>query len=286
MDTHMHTTASDGTDTPEEILGKVKAAGIELFSVTDHDAVKGCVDIARILTASDPRFITGVEFNSEDDRGKYHILGYGYDPGSDVIEGMIQKVRNMRMMKVTERVDGLKSRFGIEFPSDEVEALMALYNPGKPHIANLMVKYGYVSDKTQAIKDYIDKIPIPNSHIDPKSAIEGIIKAGGIPVLAHPPYGSGDEMILGDELDERVRKMISYGLRGVEGFYSQYTNLMCRQVLEIAEKYDLYVSAGSDYHGKNKLVILGDTGLENVRERPRGLIRFIELAQSLLTEVG
>ena len=244
------------------------------------------MDIARILTASDPRFITGVEFNSEDDRGKYHILGYGYDPGSDVIEGMIQKVRNMRMMKVTERVDGLKSRFGIEFPSDEVEALMALYNPGKPHIANLMVKYGYVSDKTQAIKDYIDKIPIPNSHIDPKSAIEGIIKAGGIPVLAHPPYGSGDEMILGDELDERVRKMISYGLRGVEGFYSQYTNLMCRQVLEIAEKYDLYVSAGSDYHGKNKLVILGDTGLENVRERPRGLIRFIELAQSLLTEVG
>lgn len=286
MDTHIHTTVSDGTDTPEQLLGKVKDAGIEFFSITDHDAVKGCNDIAGILTASDPKFVTGVEFGAEDDEGKYHILGYGYDPNTDSILEVVKMARDLRTMKVTTRIDGLKSRYGFTFPQEDLDALFGLYNPGKPHIANLMVKYGYAMSKDEAIKEYLDAIKIPKSHITPQEAINGILGSGGIPVLAHPTYGSGDELILGDELDERIQKLMSYGLQGVEGYYSQYTARMCDQVQSIAEKYDLYVSAGSDYHGKNKLVMLGDTGLDAAVQRPRGLIRFIEKACSLSAQIG
>ena len=93
-------------------------------------------------------------------------------------------------------------------------------------------------------------------------------------MLAHPVYGDGDQMILGEELEARVKRLIGYGLSGVEGFYSGYTPVLREQTLALAEKFGLYVTAGSDYHGKNKLVPLGDTGLEDC-EPPEGLVRFL-----------
>lgn len=286
MDTHMHTTVSDGTDSPEEILGKVMEAGIELFALTDHDGIKGCSDLERILSPSDPAFLAGVEFNSRDNEGKYHILGYGYDPAAKSIVHLVDKARAMRMKKARVRIDELRDRFGFTFPQEETQALFALYNPGKPHIGNLMVKYGYAASKDSAIREYLDKIKTPDSYVGPEEAIKAIRDAGGIPVLAHPPYGSGDELIMGDDLNERVKRLMSFGLEGLEGYYSQYTAKMRDQVLSIAAEYDLYITAGSDYHGRNKMVILGDTGLSEETDRPRGLIRFIERAESLIVKVG
>ena len=85
IDLHMHTTVSDGTDSPEGILDKVRSAGLALFSVTDHDAVKGYRIIQALLTPDDPAFLTGVEFSCKDEEGKYHILGYGFDPEAEPI---------------------------------------------------------------------------------------------------------------------------------------------------------------------------------------------------------
>ena len=141
IDLHMHSKFSDGTDTPEEILGKVKEAGIELFSITDHDAVKAGPDIREIHREGDPAFITGVEFSCKDEIGKYHILGYGYDPGAEKIQKLVHKAHTYRIDKVLARLDFLEKDFGFVFPKDVIDNLLSLNNPGKPHIGNLMTSF-------------------------------------------------------------------------------------------------------------------------------------------------
>ena len=282
IDLHMHSRVSDGTDTPEEILANVKAAGLELFALTDHDAFKGCQIIRSVRKEDDPEFLTGVEFSCKDEKGKYHILGYGFDPDAEAMRKVVDLGHSYRMNKVRARLDFLRSEFGFVFPEEELEALFALDNPGKPHIGNLMVKYGFAATKETAIKQYINQIHFRSEYVRPEEAIEGILGGGGIPVLAHPSYGSGDQIIVGEEMDERLRRLIGFGLQGVEAYYSGFSDKLRDEMLAFAERYGLYVTAGSDYHGSNKLVILGDTGLDRVMERSDGLQKFLQEVQRRL----
>lgn len=275
IDLHMHTTVSDGSDTPREIIAHVKELGIQLFSVTDHDAVKGCGIVRDSLNEGDPEFVTGVEFSTKDEQGKYHILGYHYDPQSQAILDIVEKGHNLRMKKLMGRLDYIKSEFGFVFPEEEIQKLIKLDNPGKPHIGNLMVKYGYAESKEIAIDEYINKLHYKSEYVRPEEAIKGILDAGGIPVLAHPFFGSGDELILGMEMEDRIKRLMEFGIRGVESFYSGFSPKLIKEMLAIADKYNLYVTAGSDYHGTNKMVKLGDTGLEEGMELPAGLKRFM-----------
>ena len=276
IDLHLHSTISDGTDSPEEILARVKKAGIGLFSLTDHDAVKGCRTIQSVREKDDPRFLTGVEFSCRDEKGKYHILGYGYDPDAEGIRNVVALGHRYRMDKVAARLDFLRTEFGVVFPEEELAHLLSLDNPGKPHIGNLMVKYGYAETKEQAIKQFIDQIRFRREYVRPEEAIAGILAAGGVPVLAHPAYGSGDQLILGDDMDSRVRRLMGFGLKGLEAFYSGFPGKIRGEILALAARYGLYVTAGSDYHGGNKLIELGDTGLSDSADWPDGLRRFLE----------
>ena len=113
-------------------------------------------------------------------------------------------------------------------------------------------------------------------YVRPEEAISSILNGGGIPVLAHPPYGSGDQIIVGEEMEHRLKRLMDMGIKGVEAFYSGFTKKLTVMMLDLAEKNDLYVTAGSDYHGKNKLVELGDTGYINEFDTPKGLTRFLE----------
>ena len=272
----MHSVVSDGTDTPGEILSKVKSSGIDMFSITDHDAIKGCITILDCITGDDPKFITGAEFSCRDEEGKYHILGYNYDPNSKSIQDVVDLGHGYRMKKVMARLDYIKESYGFDFSKEDIDNLLSLPNPGKPHIGNLMVKYGYAPSKEVAIHDFIDKIHFKSAYVKPEFAISGILAAGGVPVLAHPSYGSGDQLIIGDEMDERVRRLLEYGLAGLEAFYSGFSAKLRNEILSLADKYDLYVTAGSDYHGKNKMVILGDTGLSDTSILPKGMVKFLK----------
>ena len=274
-DLHLHTTVSDGSDTPTELISRVKEAGIKLFSVTDHDAVKGCGLVMESLAKGDPDFITGVEFSTRDEQGKYHILGYNYDLHSQAVLDTVEKGHSLRMKKVMKRLDFLKTEFGFVFPEEEIQQLLRLDNPGKPHIGNMMVKYGYAKSKDKAIDDYINKLHNKSEYIRPEEAIKGIRDAGGIPVLAHPVYGSGGELIMGQDIEDRIKRLTELGIMGVEAFYSGFSPKMTRLMLDLAHRYDLYVTAGSDYHGTNKAVVLGDTGLDDTRELPDGMKRFL-----------
>ncbi|MBO4216802.1 MAG: PHP domain-containing protein [Clostridia bacterium] len=275
IDLHMHTTFSDGSDTPEELIGKVRAAGITLFSVTDHDSAEAGRVIPGLLGEGDPSFITGVEFSCRDEEGKYHILGYGFDPESGSVSDVVKLGHDLRMKKLQARLDFLKDEFGFSFPEEEAARLYSMSNPGKPHIGNLMVKLGYAGTKEEAIRNYIDKKRFTSEYVRPEEAIEGILGGGGIPVLAHPFYGDGDELILGGDMEKRLRRLVGFGLRGIEAFYSGFSERLRRDAVQLADKYGLLVTAGSDYHGKNKLVKFGDTGLSDYTAYPSGLRSFL-----------
>ena len=276
IDLHMHSKVSDGTDTPGELLENVKNAGIGIFALTDHDATKGCETMLSHLREGDPVFIPGVEFSCKDEKGKYHILGFGYEPGSASIGKVVDKGHSFRMKKVLGRIEFLKERFGFTFPQEEIDALLALDNPGKPHIGNLMVKYGYAESRRQAIQEFIDQLHFKAEYFRPEDVIAGILESGGIPVLAHPTYGSGDQLIIGDELDGRLRRLKEYGIKGIEACYSGFTDKMRDELLDYAERLDFYVTAGSDYHGTNKLIALGDTATDDLQDMPAQLVDFLK----------
>ena len=282
IDLHMHTNVSDGTDTPEEIMERVRSAGIDLFSVTDHDAVKAGQIIKKIRKDDDPGFITGVEFSCRDEKGKYHILGYGFDPYDEYILKLVERGHSLRMKKVLARLGFLRDEFNVLFPEEEVNDLLALDNPGKPHIGNMMVRYGYAQTKEEAINKFINRQRFADEYLRPEEAIKGIIDGGGIPVLAHPFYGSGDELILDEEMEDRLKYLMAYGLKGVEVFYSGFTVKLRRDMLNMADKYHLYVTAGSDYHGGNKLIELGDTGLKDTMDIPLGMMHFFDDINEIL----
>jgi len=277
IDLHMHSAVSDGTDTPAELLEIVREKGIGLFSLTDHDAVKGSRIIQEIRKDGDPLFITGAEFSCKDEDGQYHILGYGYDPECEPVRELIHLGHTYRMNKLRARLDFLEERFGITFPQEETDSLFLLDNPGKPHIGNLMVKYGYAQTRDSAIRDYLNKVHFGTEYVRPEEAIRGIIEGGGIPVLAHPSYGNGDQLIVGEKMEWRLKKLMSFGLRGVEAFYSGFTDKLRDEMLGFAGRYRLFVTAGSDYHGSNKLVKIGDTGLESAADIPASLTAFLEM---------
>lgn len=272
----MHSTISDGSDTVAELLNNVKNAGIKVFSVTDHDSVKSAKIMRELLLGEDGiSFISGVEFSCRDENGKYHILGYGFNADNSDLQNVVNYGHSLRMNKVMARINFLKSEFGFCFNEDDVKQLLSLDNPGKPHIGNLMVKYGFADTKESAINDYINRIHFKSEHLRPEEAISAIIASGGIPVIAHPFYGSGDELIIGDDMDNRIKRLIEYGLCGIEAFYSGFSDKLRKEALLLAEKYDLLVTAGSDYHGKNKLVELGDTGILSETQYPERLKKFL-----------
>ena len=276
IDLHLHTNISDGTDSPKEILEQVRRAGIQLFSITDHDDFKGGLDIREILTEEDPKFLTGIEFSCRDNEGKYHILGYGFDPDSEPFREVVGTGHRFRIQKVRARLDFLRDKFGFTFSEKDIEEIFRQHNPGKPHIANLMVRYGYAGTKERAISDVIDQLRFESEYLRPEDAIAGILAGGGIPVLAHPSYGDGDQLIMGEEMDDRLRRLIDFGLEGVEAYYSGFTQKITAEMLSFAEKYGLYVTAGSDYHGKNKLVVIGENGLDKVSDGVEGVRRFLK----------
>ena len=275
-DLHMHTTVSDGTDTPEELLANIRGTGIPLFSITDHDSIEGCRLIQDILREGDPHFISGAEFSCEDIKGKYHILGYGFDPASRHMENLTEIGHTYRMRKVRARLDFLKEEFGITFPEEDVSWLYQQNNPGKPHIANLMVKYGFAPSKETAISRYLNKHEFADDHLLPEEAIVGILAAGGIPVLAHPSLGSGRELISGEVLEKRIKTLMEYGLQGIEAYYPRCSWEQNYQLLDLCGQHGLYVTAGSDYHGMNKKAVPGETGLNTAEELPEGFRRFLK----------
>ncbi|MCD6337209.1 MAG: DUF2061 domain-containing protein [Candidatus Marinimicrobia bacterium] len=247
LDFHTHTTYSDGTYTPHELIGHAVEKGCEYISITDHDNfehVSHHGDIPKNI-----HYIPGVEISAEFKTTLY-ILGYGFDPEHtelrntlNVLQGARRK-RNAAMLKKMA-----KEGFHINMEELHEESKGGMV--GRPHFANLMVAKGYVEYYQEAFDKYLAKgqpFYMDKQRLDPKEAIRLILKAGGIPVMAHP-YQTN---LSGNALEELIVRLKSYGLRGIETYYSQHSKVQVKECLEYAKKYDLLVTAGSDFHGANK----------------------------------
>ena len=261
VDLHIHTTASDGADTPRVLAKKIAAAGLELFSVTDHDTIAGALEMEKIVPRG-VRYIRGVEFSCVSPAGKCHILGYGFDPDHPALLEALAEGRRLRLEKLDRRLEQLKRDHGIELTEAERTWLMSLGSPGKPHLGQIIRNRGLAPDLDGAIRGFIRDVP-GRDRIEAKMAIEAITAAGGFPVWAHPLGGEGEKRLTEEKFEALLETLLGYGLRGMECRYSRYGRKESEFLLDHAARLGLTPTGGSDYHGSNKKDIqLGQLGYD------------------------
>ena len=253
IDLHTHSNNSDGTFSVKELIDRAHEKGLAAIALTDHDTVDG-VDEAIEYAASkhpDLEVIPGVELSTEGEGREVHIVGLYIDNhDKEFVEGLSafidsRTTRNKKMCKKLSEEAGIPISYEAlteEFPYTVIT---------RAHFAKFMVDRGYVNSRAEVFDRYIgDHCPyyVGREKITPEDAIKSILKAKGVPVFAHPILCRfGD-----DRLDEFVGRLKSAGLVGIEAVYSTYERRDETQIKELAKKYDLLVSGGSDFHGANK----------------------------------
>jgi len=249
-DLHLHTQFSDGTFTPEELVLRAQKAGLACIALTDHDSVEGCGRAAAACAAVKMEFISGAELTAEHDDTEVHILGYFLDTQNQVLLGRIAKFQSVRQNRIREMVAAL-NRLGIPLQAESVFALANCKSPGRPHVARALVKEKLIASLDEAFERYLKKgrpAWVPKTKMSALESVELIHQSGGLAVVAHPGLNRTDEII---------PALVAAGLDGIECFHTKHSTVMAERYLEIAEKYKLLVTGGSDCHGfsKNKPLI-------------------------------
>lgn len=257
IDLHMHSTYSDGTDTPATLVENANIIGLDLMSLTDHDTIKGCQNL--LALPNHPDFVTGIEFSCKSNGQKCHLLGYGFDINDSGIKAITDATYKARVDKVACTFDYLKDNFNIVIPEADMNEALSSNSPSHSHVAQLMIKNGFASDTVEAFR-IIDGYQGKGSYVTPEEAIEVILGAGGVPVLAHGVFEDGGGNLDFNEMQSRVRKLKDAGLMGLECYYSTFEQKHHDIMLALATEFNLLVTAGSDYHGTNKTVPFAHTG--------------------------
>ncbi len=262
-DLHTHTTASDGSDSPERLIEKAKEAGLAAIAVTDHDTTAGLEAARDAARKIDIEFVPGVELSVNFHKGNMHILGYFMDENEPRFKQVLERVQRARAER-NPKILALLESIGKPISMEELEELSQGGQIGRPHIARAMVEKGYVKSVSEAFDKYLKrgaKAYAPKSILSPKEAIEVIRGARGIPVLAHPfSLLPEDE----DELKGIVSNLKDEGLMGLECYYSEHDDAFTSLCLGIARRFDLVITGGSDYHGKAKPYIKLGRGKGNL----------------------
>lgn len=255
IDLHTHSTASDGTYTPNELVDYAVSKGLTAIALTDHDTTDGLMEAfsrARYYQNQgiDIEVIPGIEFSTDYFGKDIHIVGLYVDFEGEFLKKRLSYFKSSRTKRNLEMCEKLTS-LGMPIDYDE---LCATYPDGvitRAHYAKFMLKKGYVKSTKEAFERYIGDGMIAHvrrKNISPMRAVEIIRRAGGIPVLAHPVlYGMSK-----DRLENLVKRLKGAGLLGIEAIYSTYTPSDERDIRALAAKYDLVISGGSDFHGTNK----------------------------------
>lgn len=249
IDLHTHTTASDGSCTPAELVRYAAGKGLKAIAVTDHDTLDGLPEAQREAKKLGLEVIPGVEI-SVDFKPEMHMLGYFLQGDCSGIQGVLRELaekRAERNPKIVKRLNEL----GMEITMDEVEALSGNGITGRPHIARVMIDKGYAASVEEAFEKYLASgrpAYFSKEKLTPAQGIDAITKAGGLPVLAHPIFLNRS----GQEMDALLRELAGAGLRGIEAYYSENTEEQTRELLQLAARHKLFVTGGSDYHGSFK----------------------------------
>ncbi len=262
IDLHTHSTASDGSMSPSEVVIAAKDANLSALALTDHDTFAGIEEAQEQAKKSGIKFIPGVEI-SVDYSTEMHILGYfsenTYRNFYDVLDEL-KNNRNSRNPKIINKLNEMGMELNMKDVMDEAKGNII----GRPHIAKVLFKKGYVKSYDEAFKKYLSvgkPAYFKKDKLNVKEGVQSIVNAGGIAVLAHPIF-----LYLNNEkLDNLLKTMKSYGLHGIEAYYSENSETDTGNLLRLAMKNNLILTGGSDFHGSFKPTISIGTGHGNLK---------------------
>jgi predicted metal-dependent phosphoesterase TrpH len=218
---------------------------LSCIAVTDHDTVEGCERAAAAAAAVTMEFVPGTELTAEHDDTELHILGYFVDTHNERLLAEIAKFQAVRQNRINEMVACI-NEMGLPLEVESVFALANCKSPGRPHVARAMVKAGLVRNLDEAFERFLKKgrpAWVPKSKISALDVIELVHQAGGLAVMAHPGLNRTDNII---------PALVDAGMDGIECFHTKHSTAMSERYLEIADKYHLLVTGGSDCHGHSK----------------------------------
>lgn len=261
IDLHVHTTASDGTFTPSEVVMLAKKAGVAAIAITDHDTISGVDEAVIKAEEAGIEVVPGVEI-SVGETEDIHIVGLYVDYKDKNLLNVMDLLATYRRQRNEEMINNICKK-GFDISYEAIESSMNTNNIGRLHIAYYMQKMGMVNDYRKVFKKYL--IPgtdtyVPMKQLSEEDGIKAILNSGGIPVLAHINYLKQDDY----ETENTIKRLMGYGLKGIEVMYSGYDKHTEELALKISEKYNLIKSGGTDFHGTRRSGVYLGTGRGNM----------------------
>lgn len=248
IDLHTHSTASDGLLSPARLVQAAREHGVGVLALTDHDTTDGVAEACAAGRMVRVEVIPGVEINTDVDEYEVHILGYFIDSACEEFQALLCRMRAGRAQRAERMVEKLLA-LGIPVAWTRVQAIAGGGAIGRPHIARALVEARRVDTMQDAFDRYLGRSGpayVPRPRLSPEDAVAAIAGAGGVPVLAHPGWRASGPVI------ERVPRLIEHGLRGIEVYYPDHSPADVAVFLEVARRYGLVATGGTDYHGDGR----------------------------------
>ncbi len=250
IDLHTHTTFSDGSLSPTELVDLANQQGLDILAITDHDTTEGLPEALEATKDASLELIPGIELSAQFQNREMHILGYFINPTDPQFQTRLEALRSTRIERIRHILDRLHS-LGMDISLEDVEQASGLGTIGRPHIAQVLIAKGYVTSMKDAFehllgsrgKTYVQRV-VPEAH----EIIGWITDAGGIPVLAHP-YWEGFNK---EDSATACQTLVEQGLQGLEVFYGTFSAKHISFNLGLARRFDLLMTGGSDFHGTLK----------------------------------
>ncbi|MFE7845260.1 PHP domain-containing protein [Microbacterium sp. NPDC057407] len=247
-DLHLHSVHSDGTESPAQVMAAAHRHGLRTVALTDHDTTSGWAEAAEAASSLDMTFLPGMELSARHEWRSVHVLAYLVDPDHAGLRAMTDRIRSSRLDRARRMADRISRDYDLAW-EDIVAQTTAGATVGRPHIADALVARGLVRDRSEAFAgilsprgDYYVALYAP----DPVTAVELVVGAGGVPVIAHPAGRAG---LLPAPLLER---MLAAGLAGFELGHRENVEPALRTLRRLVAERDLIVTGSSDYHGLGK----------------------------------
>ena len=256
IDLHTHSSVSDGTETPRELVLSAKAAGIGTLALTDHDSTAGWAEAAEACEQVGITFIPGMELSTRIEHASVHVLAYLFDPEHEELIAEIAQIREARLT----RAENMVHRIGLDYDfswNDVLAQTVAGATVGRPHIADALIAKGHATSRQEAfagILHFRHGYYEPHYAPDPVTGVRLIRAAGGVPILAHPATRGVHEVLA----EENLARLIDAGLAGLEIDHPENKEPGKTRLRELARKYGLIVTGSSDYHGTGKINRLGE----------------------------
>lgn len=275
IDLHTHSTASDGTQPPAEVVASARQAGLDVVALTDHDTTSGWAEAASAARTHGVALVRGIEVSTARDGVSIHLLGYLTDPSDPALTAELEHARQSRVTRLARIVERMAAA-GIPLSYAQVAAhVPPCATAGRPHIADALVAAGVVGTRDEAFVRWLgNDSPFYVSHYapDPVRAIELVLAAGGVPVHAHP-FSSTRGRTISDDL---VEELAAAGLVGLEVDHRDHDEAARVRGRALADRLGLLVTGSSDYHGDGKLNRLGENTtspavLAAIEERASGV---------------